>query len=89
MSGGCKFRLAALMGLEGNLMARNKVDIVKRMMWSITSFDPIRVQISAPFMKDQFRRSPVAVGHKGDLSVKHLKKVVASALRENLDISSV
>ncbi|HEX4169467.1 MAG TPA: hypothetical protein VHZ55_28735 [Bryobacteraceae bacterium] len=54
----------------------------------IASFDPIRVQISAPLMENQFRRSPVAAGHKRDLSVKHLEKVIASALRKDLDILS-
>jgi hypothetical protein len=43
-------------------------------------FDPIRARISAPFVQDQFRRPTIAVGHKGDLRVKGLKKVIANAL---------
>jgi hypothetical protein len=40
-------------------------------------FDPSRNQIGAAFVHDQFRRPTVAVGHKGDLRVKSLRKIVA------------
>src|ERR1700693_32517 len=51
--------------------------------------DPIRVQISAPFVQDQFRRPTVAVGHKSDLRVKGLKKIFANALRKYLILMAI
>ena len=52
-------------------------------------FDTIRVQISAPFVQDQFRRSTVAVGHKSDLRVKRLKIIFANALRKYLILMAI
>src|ERR1700733_5968301 len=51
--------------------------------------DPIRVHISAPFVQDQFRRPTVAVGHKGDLRVKGLKKIIANALWKYLILLAI
>jgi hypothetical protein len=52
-------------------------------------FDPIRAHISAPFVQDQFRRPTVTVGHKGNLRVKGLKKIIANALRKYLILVAV
>ena len=40
-------------------------------------------------MPDQFRRPTVAVGHKGDLRVKGLKKIIANALRKYLILLAI
>jgi hypothetical protein len=55
----------------------------------VRSLDPIRVQISAPFMQHQFLRPTVAVGHKSDLTVKEFEEVIANTLREELDFRTV
>jgi hypothetical protein len=47
------------------------------------------MQISAPFVQDQFYRPTVAVGHKGDLRVKGLKKIIANALRKYLILLAI
>jgi hypothetical protein len=52
-------------------------------------FDTIRVQISAPFVQEQFRRPTVAVGHKSDLRVKGLKIIFANALRKYLILMAI
>jgi len=52
-------------------------------------FDPIRVQISATFVKDQSRRATVAVGHKRNLRTRYLGKIVANALRKYLILLSI
>src|ERR1700688_193181 len=46
----------------------------------------LRVLVHAPLMQNQFRRPPVAVGHKSNLSIDHLEKIIAIAFWKYLNL---
>ena len=52
---------------------------VRAEVWGL--FVSMRVQISAPFTQDQFRRPAVAVRHEDDVNVASFRKEIASGFR--------